>query len=180
MKALKTLCVVALMTIIMCVPAFAAGNGLSVGADGAYYFNGVKVCSQWVDCGTYYGYAGADGKVSSGFCIDKTITGQRAAVLSVDQMSAAVMNPAAYTPATPVVLSPAVPVAVAPLSELTEKQRANIEDNFFRRHYYNAGYEQYDDETHKAYCACGEWAFAGHAWFDDDGHDRCSLCGQRR
>ena len=186
MKTLKILGITLMLTVMMCVPAFAAGNGLVAGADGAYYLNGAKIVSQWVDCGTYYGYAGADGKVLSNLSISKAVVGEKGAVLSVDQMKGAVANPAPVAVVmapvvNPVVTDPVYNMAlIGSLDSLTQLQRANLEDRYFQRHYFNAYYEQYDAESHKAYCACGEWAFGAHSFASYKDYEKCTLCDQSR
>lgn len=182
MKTLKTLGITLILSIMMCVPVFAANSALVAGADGAYYLNGVKITSQWVDCGTYYGYAGVDGKIMTNLAIAKSVVGEKGAVLTIEQMKGAVANPVVKPNTSVPAVTPVAGTVTASLSEMTPLQRANWEDNYFRRHSYNFSYEQYDSENHKAFCACGEWAITPHNWVKakkgDKEYDKCSLCGQ--
>ena len=167
MKTLKTLGITIVLTIIMCVPVFAANNALVAGADGAYY-----------------GYAGVDGKVMNNLTISKAVVGEKGAVLTIDQMKGAVANPVVKPNTSIPAVTPVAGTITTALDAMTPLQRANWEDNYFRRHSYDASYAQYDDANHKAYCACGEWALAGHNWVKttkgDKEYEKCSLCGQSK
>ena len=187
MKAIKILGLAAVVSALMAMPVMAANNGLA-NENGrvCYYNNGAKVANAWIDGGSYYIFAGNDGYAINGLVISKAATGERGPVLDVVQMQNAVTNAplgasnityvAPVAPAAPVVAVPGAvvaPVAVAPRAELTEQQIANMEDRYYQRHHFTQYFEQYDDDSHRAYCGCGDWAFEPHTY----SKGKCTACG---
>lgn len=145
------------------MPVMAANNGWTVeNGKSVYYENGVKAQNKWVANGDKYYFICADGYTRPEWS------------MSAYDMSLANGTAVKTTAPAATVVTP----AAAPALDMAEISR--LEDNYFRRHSYNASYGQYDDNQHKAYCYCGEWSLAPHAWDRVDGKEKCHLCGQKR
>lgn len=187
MKTVKIFVVMAVLSVLMAMPVLAADGLALENGRVVYYVNGAKAANAWADTGATYVYLGADGYAIPNFVISKAVTGSVGPILTTAQMSSAVAGgPVVTTPVQTVTLPvvPVVPAVVPAAPALTDLQVANMEDRYFQRHYFNQYYEQHDDETHKAYCGCGEWAYTPHSWFEEerDGkrYEKCSGCGQKR